>query len=356
MVSRGDEDAVDDSVLEDSHLMRWWGSEHTGTPDPLREAHRSMVLGAMFGAPTLRRFGRYVVLDVLGQGGMGTVLKGYDDELDRQVAIKVLHGGSTGQQGPRLRREAQALAKLAHPNVVQVYEVGEAEGQLFVAMELVKGQTLRQWQSSGGSPREWKECVEVYLQAGRGLAAAHAKGLVHRDFKPGNAILDKEGRTRVLDFGLARRGDEDDLDLDTGGVPSQIQRARTEPELAAPLDQSLTKTGAVLGTLPYMPPEQMDGREVDARSDQFSFCVALYEAVYGERPFAGESLFSLITAMRQGEVRPPPRGSSVPAALRRVLLRGLAVEPGERWPAMNDLLTELEELVEPRARRWVTPL
>ncbi len=309
---------------------------------------RTIVFGALFNEPP-RRFGRYVELDVLGRGGMGVVLECYDEELDRRVAVKKLvDPDPTGLHGARLRREAQSLAKLAHANVVQVYEVGEDEGQLFVAMELVKGRTLRYWQSEGESPRPWTECVEVYLQAGRGLAAAHAQGLVHRDFKPSNAILDEEGRTRVLDFGLARRADE------SGAAPCRSDRpARTNPQPAVPLEGSLTQTGAVLGTPAYMPPEQIEGKEADARSDQFSFCISLYEALYGERPYEGSTLPALMVAMTTGDVRPAPAGSTVPVALRKVLLRGLAFDPDKRWPSMESLLDALQQtLARYRKRRW----
>ncbi len=333
----------DESTIEAAgHPMRW-ALEDAGASDPALEAQRAKVFGALFAKPTLRRFGRYIVLDALGQGGMGMVLKGYDDELDRLVAIKVLHADPVKHQGPRLKREAQALAKLSHPNVVQVYEVGEADGQLFVVMELVKGQTLQQWQKDPVSPHGWKECVEVYLQAGQGLAAAHAKGLVHRDFKPGNAIVNDDGRVRVLDFGLARQDDDNDSDPDS--VPSVIVRARTDRQQAVPMDMTLTRTGAVLGTPAYMSPEQMGGAQTDPRSDQFSFCLSLYEVVYGERPFGGRTLADLMDSVTNGIVRPPPRDSAVPATLRRVLLRGLATEPKRRWPSMDELLTRLQRVV-----------
>ncbi|MEX1363367.1 MAG: serine/threonine-protein kinase, partial [Nannocystaceae bacterium] len=312
------------------------------------QARRAEVFDALFGKPVLRRFGRYVVLDVLGKGGMGLVLKGYDEQLDRPVAIKVLHEHLGRQHTARLEREAQAMARLSHPHVVQVYEVGELEGRTFVAMELVKGQTVRQWMDQQPRPG-WAACVELFVQLGEGLAAAHRRGLVHRDFKPGNAMLDEDGRARVLDFGLARRGGEQVDD-----APNVIQRARTDVQQVVPLEQPLTQTGAVLGTPAYMPPEQMGGQEADARSDQFSFCVTLYEALYGERPYEGETMSALMVAMRGGQVRPAPRGSDVPTALRRVLLRGLAAEPAERWPSMEALLEELRRLVAPsRGWRWI---
>jgi len=293
------------------------------------------------------RFGRYVVLGLLGQGAMGVVLQAYDRELDRAVALKVLHRGLGERHTKRLRREAQAMAKLSHPNVVQVYEVGEVEGQTFVAMELVKGKTLREWMQQRPRPG-WRECVELFVQVGAGLAAAHECGLVHRDFKPGNAIVDDKGRARVLDFGLARQDDEADE------VSSEwLEKARTDSHAVVSLETSLTATGTVLGTPAYMPPEQMDGLEADARSDQFSFCVSLYEAVYGERPYQGGSMDAIMMSVRTGSVRLTPKGSGVPVALRRALLRGLSVEPAQRWPSMAALLEELRRLVIPRRRRWM---
>ncbi|MEX1368416.1 MAG: serine/threonine-protein kinase [Nannocystaceae bacterium] len=305
------------------------------------------MFGALFGAASPSfQLGRYVIMGTLGRGGMGVVFKAFDPALDRRVALKVLHKELDEQHTTRLLREAQALAKLSHPNVVQVYEVGEVEGQTFVAMELVTGQTLREWMRREPRP-SWRACVEVFVQLGTGLAAAHARGLVHRDFKPGNAILDEEGRARVLDFGLARQASEDFDD------ESSIVRARTDQHEAVPLDVSLTNTGAVLGTPAYMPPEQMMGREADARSDQFSLCVALYEALYGERPYEGSSMMALMMSMQHGGIRPVPKGSDVPARLRVVLQRGLAPEPEQRWPTMEELLAELRTVIAPRRGRWL---
>ncbi|MEM9455329.1 MAG: serine/threonine-protein kinase [Myxococcota bacterium] len=292
-----------------------------------------------------QRLGRYVVLGTLGRGAMGTVLKAFDRKLDRRVAIKVLRRGVEQQYAKRLVREAQALAKLSHPNVVHVYEVDEVDGQNFVVMELVPGRTLHEWMQQQ-ERRGWKECVEVFLQVGAGLAAAHARGLVHRDFKPSNAIIDESGRVRVLDFGLARKVDRLGLEEQTTNVMG------AEPDLV--LSLSLTQTGTVLGTPAYMPLEQMQGGEADARSDQFSFCAALYEALYGERPYEGESLAGLVIAMRGGVVRVPIARTSVPRRLRRALLRGLAADPEDRWPSMDALLVELRRVLAPRRKRWVT--
>ncbi len=347
-----DEDTEPVETLGEDHPLKAMPHDPNDT-DPVMDARRAKVFGALFGEPKLQRFGRYIVLDVLGEGGMGVVLKAYDDKLERQVAIKVLHSDPSGHHGPRLEREAQALAKLGHPNVVQVYEVGEVQGQLFVTMELVKGQTLKKWMDQEPRP-DWRACVEMFIALGAGLAAAHERGLVHRDFKPGNAIIDRKGRPRVLDFGLARRTEDEDLEM--SGLPSLIERVRSNQIEAEPLAMSLTATGTVLGTPAYMPPEQMTGRGADARSDQFSFCVALYEALYGERPFGGQTLGALTAAVLMGEVRPAPRNNKVPTTLRRVLLRGLAVEPEQRWPSMEALLVELRGLVTPRRQPWATSI
>jgi tetratricopeptide (TPR) repeat protein/tRNA A-37 threonylcarbamoyl transferase component Bud32 len=308
---------------------------------------RERARAALFQAPVERqRLGRYVLLGTLGQGGMGTVLEAFDRTLDRRVAVKVLHRELGERQRQRLVREAQAMAKLSHPNVVQVYEVGEAEGEIFIAMELVRGRSLGAWLQQDPRPG-WRECVQAYLQAGEGLAAAHAEGLVHRDLKPSNVIMDDKGRVRVLDFGLARQVEDTE--------PSE--HPRTDAALGLEIEDRalatpLTRTGAVLGTLAYMPLEQMRGEPTDARSDQFSFCVSLYEALYGERPFEGRSMEALISALEVGKVRPAPKATAVPEALRKALLRGLASDAGERWPSMTALLVELQRLVAPRRRAW----
>ncbi len=308
------------------------------------EIERDRVFSNVFGTTMEpRRMGRYVVLGTLGRGGMGTVLRAYDDRLDRKLALKILHRGTSEQHRQRLLREAQALARLSHPNVVQVYEVEEVDQQVFIAMELVSGKPLDRWQRSS---RPWRECVEVYRQAGRGLAAAHAVGLVHRDFKPGNCIVDDEGRPRVLDFGLAR-----ELELPRSIEDESELEATAEPQDDA-LGSPLTRTGSVMGTVAYMPLEQLLGKPADERSDQFSFCVSLYEALYQERPFEGSSIAALMMSMTQGEVRAPPKDTRVPPRLRRVLLRGLATQPEDRWESMSVLLDQLEQLTRLRGRRW----
>ncbi|MBL4684598.1 MAG: serine/threonine protein kinase [Nannocystaceae bacterium] len=291
-------------------------------------------------APAGGRLGRYIVLSKLGAGAMGIVFAAHDPELDRKVAIKLLKLGEWDGNDARLRlqREAQALARLAHANVVAVYDVGVHENQLFLAMEFVSGQTLGAWMRSAPQPRPWRDVVHVFVQAGRGLAAAHGAGLIHRDFKPDNGMISDDGHVRVMDFGLARASASPE-----SKAPAEKTNPETEPsppETRA-LASELTQSGAMLGTPAYMSAEQLNRQPADARSDQFSFCVAVYEALYGERPFDSRNLVELIFAVNQGEVRDAPQGSSVPAWLRKVVVRGLARSPEDRHVSMQALLDAL---------------
>jgi tetratricopeptide (TPR) repeat protein len=299
------------------------------------------------------RLGRFWILDTLGSGGMGVVLEAYDDLLDRTVALKLLHPWGSEQHHARLLREAKALARLSHPNVVQVYEIGTVDEKTFIAMELVRGQNLRDW---GRESHSWRTIVDVYVQAGEGLAAAHAEDLVHRDFKPENCIIGDNGRVRVLDFGLAREVDiggssGDAIDIDTS------RPSRPEPFLRSSGDGSfgepLTVTGTLLGTVAYMPYEQLRGRPADALSDQFSFCASLWEALYGVRAFAGSNPIALVTSLKLNRLNPIPEDAKVPRRLRQLLVRGLALEPSRRWPSMTVLLERLRE-VSRRPRWWRT--
>ena len=273
--------------------------------------------------------GRYVVLDVLGEGGMGIVYAAFDPELDRKVAIKLWHpaGQRTDERRARLLREAQAMARLSHPSVITVHDVGEVDGDVFVAMELVDGETLGAWLAR--ERPKWRRVLEVFAEAGRGLAAAHAAGLVHRDFKPDNVMIGRDGRVRVMDFGLARGSAAED-EPSPGG----------DGEATRAVDLRLTRSGAVMGTPLYMAPEQHNGRPADARSDLFAFCVALYAALYGEPPFAGDTLMVLVDNVVNGAIRPAHKGDQ-PSWLRRVVVRGLATDPDARYPSMNALLREL---------------
>jgi tetratricopeptide (TPR) repeat protein/predicted Ser/Thr protein kinase len=276
--------------------------------------------------------GRYVILERVGAGGMGVVHTAYDRDLDRRVAIKLLHtkrGPDHTKGQARLLREAQAMARLAHPNVVTVHEVGTYQGRLFVAMEFVEGQTLGQWRREQARP--WREVVAVLLQAGRGLAAAHHQGLVHRDFKPENVLVGRDGRARVVDFGLARSVHEARLE----------SSAEIEQLIGDSTSIQLTATGALAGTPAYMAPEQFRGHAPDARSDQFAFCITLWEALYGERPFTGETRAQLAMAVCKGQLRePPPR--DVPTFLRRALRRGLSLRQEDRFASMDALLDAVD--------------
>jgi tetratricopeptide (TPR) repeat protein/predicted Ser/Thr protein kinase len=293
--------------------------------------------------------GRYVVLSMLGSGAMGDVFAAYDPELDRKVALKLLKGRSRSHAAARtrLRREAQALAKLDHRNVVGVHDVGMHAGQLFVGMEFVDGQTLGAWMASAERP--WREVLRVFAEAGRGLAAAHEAGLVHRDIKPHNMMIGDDGRVRVMDFGLVRaEGDGQDRDVDETTTLAQLEFAAGK----LLLDRPLTVAGTVMGTPAYMSAEQFAGELADPRSDQFGFCVSLYEALYGELPFPGVNADEVKIAVNQGQVRPAPKGSTVPGWVRKVVARGLATAPDERWPSMQALLAALASDPAVRRRKW----
>jgi len=304
------------------------------------------------------RVGRYVVLRSIGSGGMGRVYAAHDPELNRQVALKVSRrvGAGAEQWRARFVREAHAMARLSHPNVVPIYDAGAHEDSVFLAMELIEGPTLREWMSSP-SPRPWRDVVRVFVDAGRGLAAAHAMGLVHRDFKPTNVLLGKDLRARVMDFGLVRA-----LDSAAGAAPAHAEEmirshgadsAERPPPLRhagpTPLALAITRADTVMGTIGYMAPEQQRSRLVDARADQFAFAVALYEALVGIRPYLGSSADEILEAMEEG---PPAVPDRVPRHVRRALARALAASPLQRFPSMDALLDELARDPAAKVRRW----
>ncbi|MGO8991913.1 MAG: protein kinase domain-containing protein [Polyangiaceae bacterium] len=297
--------------------------------------------------------GRYVILKHIGHGGMGIVYLAFDGELERRVAIKVLRaeasaGVSAGETRARLLREAQAMAKVSHSNVVSVYDVGTFGDNVFIAMEYVRGTTLREWRYQ--PKRRPRALVAMYIQAGRGLAAAHAAGILHRDFKPDNVLVDEQGQAKVLDFGLAR------LEARTGEAPEKVDKiglTDTGIDHKAGLATPITRVGSILGTPAYMAPEQILGETATARSDQFAFCVALYEAICGALPFEGESLTTLASNIYSARIRQAPGGASCPRGVRRVLVRGLNGAPGKRFASMTELLEALEEAVRAPAR-WLT--
>jgi hypothetical protein len=288
-------------------------------------------------ADVVERLGRFRVLGKLGEGGMGVVLSAHDDQLDRRVALKLLtrrrHDAIAHE---RLIREARSLARLSHPNIVAVHEVGESEGTPYLVMELVVGQTLRAWLEGDGERAPSRlEILRMFLAIGRGLSAAHELGVVHRDFKPDNVLVGHDGRARVVDFGLARVAHvlEDD-------AVAESDDARSSPGEQAP---SLTATGALMGTPAFMAPEQWLGQPADARSDQFSFCVALFQAIYGVAPFAGESMAELMVSVLEDAPAQVPASERLPGVLHEAILRGLDKQPERRWPAMEPLLQCIED-------------
>jgi len=282
------------------------------------------------GDTELKKLGRYQLLERIGAGAMGIVYRARDGELGRDVALKLLKRPEASLTD-RLIREARSMAKVNHPNVVGVYDVGVADGCTYIAMELVQGQSLRAWQAE--KRRTVPEIVEAYVAAGHGLAAAHAAGIIHRDFKPDNVLVGTDGRIRVTDFGLAAAHV-------VGGIINEGDTIT---------DVDLTASGSVLGTPAYMAPEQFTGGNVDSRTDQFNYCVALYEALYGHRPFRGANFEELGDNVCDGKIRNAPPGTPVSSEMREILLRGLSVRPGDRFPIIDHLL---DELARDRARPW----
>src|SRR3954452_10657418 len=358
-------------------------SKSSPTPShlPIDSASTPLGRGAIIG--------RYLILGLVGRGGMGEVYAAYDPELDRKVAVKLLrvkagNGVSMAEGRQRTLREAQAIARLSHPNVVVAYDVGTFEDKVFIAMEFVDGNTVTFWLEQ--QPRSWQEILRVFIAAGHGLTAAHEKGLVHRASKPDNVMVGRDGQVRVMAFGLARQMDRPgikehrprgtppgsrrgDLEVGTGTLPLEHQAAPIDQgtlvlnpglsdsgasmqSISGLFDARLTRTGAMMGTPAYMAPEQFFGKETDSRTDQFSFCVSLYEALYGERPFPGKKLSELTANVVQGTIRAAPAGTKVPFWVRRILLRGLRSAPAERYPSMAELLAALGK--DPRAerRKW----
>ena len=328
-----DEDALEATLPASSD------SGGTPTPAPATAPPTPAPAAAPSGLPD--RIGRYEIKGTLGAGGMGTVLLAIDPVLGRRVALKVLHPDGRNDNDAtrrRLLREAQGIAQLVHEHVVVVHEIGTHDDRVFLAMEHVAGQTLGKWQAG----RPWAEILATYVKAGRGLAAAHDAGLVHRDFKPDNVLIGDDGRVRVTDFGLVATVEDATTPL------SQTATAlRQESELV----KSLTRTGAVVGTPRYMAPEQHLGQPIDARADQFAFAVSLYEALFDQPPFIGPTYAELAQRVVTGRPLPIPRESPVPPAIRAAVLRGLARQPADRFASMGELLAALEAPPPPR-RRW----
>ena len=323
-------------------------SDVTSAADP---ASANLQRGALVG--------RYVVLSRLGQGGMGVVFAAYDPELNRKVALKLLLPRLASSANPatateartRLLREAQALAQLNHPHIVAIHDVGEHQGAVWLAMEYVEGQTLSAYLRE--RRRSWSDVLAIMTPSAVGLAAAHDAGLVHRDIKPDNIMVGADGRVRVMDLGLVRAlgGDDDPAGLARTSTPYAAATGR------GALSDQVTQEGAIMGTPAYMSPEQIHGQPADARADVFAFCVTLWEALMGERPFAGDTLLALAFNVRSGKVRPVPRdphARRVPGWLRRVCLHGLAFEPERRFASMHALLEAISRgQRRVRTRRWL---
>jgi len=278
--------------------------------------------------------GRYVILDFIGSGGTAVVYGAYDSELERKVAIKLLRTDLPGLGTPEANRsqllaEAQAMARLSHPHVIVVYDVGTFGDRVFLAMEFIRGKSLRAWLEERPP---WQQILQIFLQAGEGLWAAHQSGLIHRDFKPDNVLVDGEDRARVTDFGLAlalkRQEIEGVSTSSAGSTPNALGK------------------DALVGTPAYIAPEQWKGQPADQLSDQFSFCVALYEALYAERPYPGKTSGSL------GLVPDLIEETAVPSWIRRVVLRGLSPRPAARYRSMQQLLQALTDGLRVRRVRF----
>ncbi|MEM7154960.1 MAG: serine/threonine-protein kinase [Myxococcota bacterium] len=312
-------------------------------------------------SPTMpTKIGRYTVLDVLGVGGMGVVCTAWDPKLDRKVALKLLRRRKNDSDGrlstgrARLVREAKSLAKLSHPNIITVLDVDLYEGQIYMAMEYVDGASLDQWVIRG--ERSWREVIAVFIDAARGLAAAHAAGIIHRDFKPANVLIGKDGRVHVVDFGLAKSRDQDDK-FDEGDAEPEATIDPTEMReqgglfdvLRSTQDAKLTQVGRTVGTPAYMAPEQFLGMPVGSQTDQFSFGVALFEALYGYLPFPDDSRDELIDRVTEGKVNDPPRDTVVPGWVHRIVLRTLQPRPEHRFESVDDLIEALQ--ADPARRR-----
>jgi len=283
---------------------------------------------------------RYEVRELIGQGGAGAVYRAFDVQLKRAIAFKIVRAprgkpGDVESMQARLLREARAMAQISHPHVVTVYDVGSIEDRVFIVMELVDGRTLAQWTTE--PHRSWRDIVATFIQAGRGLAAAHVVGLVHRDFKPLNVLVGTDGRVRVTDFGLARPARAEES---AGSIPPPATGGKVRSEW------TLTRTEGLIGTPAFMAPEQFAGETVDARSDQFSFCVALFSALYGGHPFAPEGterppVAELAMRVVAGQVREPSEDKGIPPTIFEILRRGLDPNPDRRHLTMDALIREL---------------
>ncbi len=286
-----------------------------------------------------RRIGRFKVLGLVGRGNFGEVYAAHDPELDRRVSLKVVPPTEDRAAVARLQREAMTMARLSHPNVARVFDVGEVDGHLFIAMEFIRGDDLRTWLAA--HPRSWQRVREVFLGAGQGLAAAHREGIIHRDFKPENVIIGEDGRARVIDFGLAAPTVDAQPVVQTYDENPEHADHADHAEHLDPVETTQPSNPDLGGTPAYMAPEHHLGRPIDARSDQFSFCVALFEALHGHRPLLGNSWQTLSPQVMRGGLEAVAASRKFPPHLRRTVLRGLSAAPERRFPDMDALLAEL---------------
>ncbi|MBX7078573.1 MAG: tetratricopeptide repeat protein [Nannocystaceae bacterium] len=327
---------VPEAPEPDDALGLAWPNEALEELDVVERQREARLHARIVGEePPPLRIGRFTILEKLGEGGMGTVYAAHDDELDRTIALKFIHRSRAMDERAthRLLREAQALAKLSHPNLVTVFDVGRVEGQVYLAMELVRGLTMRRWLER--SPRPWRAVLRHGLEVARALAAVHHIDLVHRDIKPDNIIIGDDGRARLLDFGLARAAHGH-----AGNTPKP-EESDASASARSRLGVVVTHTHTFAGTPAYMAPEASNGESAGAAADQYSLCVALAEALYGARPDG---------PLRRGELLPVPSGSAVPNGLRRVVSRGLARHPGDRFANVAALADALERVAGRRRR------
>ncbi len=331
-----------------------------GRMDPIAQRRAvSRIKSRLIGGREPASRSRYVPLERIGVGGTGVVYRAYDRDLRRELALKFLRAPSSQTEGDahgraRLLREAQALASITHPSVISVFDVGESEDGVFVAMEYVRGMDFAQWLDRGEG--DWRQALRVLLQAGEGLAAAHDAGVLHRDFKPANILLDETLRPRVIDFGLARLADDASGTacsppvLEFAGNADGVLSSAGEESMPSLLETPLTDGGVLMGTPGYMAPEQYRGGAATALTDQFSFCVTVYEALYGRRPFPMRGAADVEALLHRGVAREAPPGVRVPRRIHRAVLRGLALAPEDRFPDMRALLRALRV---DRGRVWV---
>ena len=315
----------------------------TDQPEVPRQAAVPLV-------PAGERIGPYLVVEFLRAGGMGEVYKARDTRLDRTVAIKFLPHAFAADQAAleRFQREARAASALNHPRICTIHDLGEHQGRPFFVMEFLEGQSLRD--RIAGKPVPLAEFLDLGVQIADALQAAHAKGIVHRDIKPGNIFVTPNGLIKVLDFGLAKLGAE--------------PRSPAAADSAAAIDSTvtgitLTRPGSTMGTLTYLSPEQARGEEVDARTDIFSFGVVLYEMATGRRAFRGETSAELLGAiLRERPAKPSELNSAVPGSVERIILKMLEKDRTARYQSAGEVLAELEEFqrsaaAAPRTRRWL---